>query len=102
MPAKSDSMATKKGRKINRGSKKVPNDTDLYLGRVELDPGLALDERGGNLHDDGLYCVGRTPALQFNTRSGILYMTTFRVTRYLHSTVHDAVPLRTGESIKKI
>ncbi len=47
----------------------MPNYTDLYLGGVELDPGLALDERGGNLHDDGLYCVGRTPALQINTRS---------------------------------
>ena len=34
-----------------------------YLGGVELDPGLPLDERGGELHDDGLDRVRGRPAL---------------------------------------
>jgi hypothetical protein len=34
-----------------------------HLGGVELDPGLALDERGGYLHDHGFDGVGRAPAL---------------------------------------
>ena len=35
-----------------------------HLGSVELDPGLALDERGRQLHDHSLHRVGGRPTLR--------------------------------------